>query len=285
MPPRWLCVLIVASWLLLTGWLLYRDLLPRLLPGQPPPFTIDLVEEAETKRAPLSWTVQRNGGKGFTARTHIEHPSRDVFELIAEFPTRSESLSVNAMRVHSVTSIYRVNSAGDLLGLEVRFSARLEAVERTDIALPRVGDPFSATISGEMDGSRLSLTKELPAAEGKPPRRLQSTELEVGQGAGLVMPLHPPKRLRGIRPGQSWSAVVLDPFAYFVFAGEPLVVRAKVRPQVVLFTWGRRSEVPCLVIDYEGDQVKVSTWVSREDGSVLCQEATLDRTRWALYRN
>jgi hypothetical protein len=31
--------------------------------------------------------------------------------------------------------------------------------------------------------------------------------------------------------------------------------------------------------------VKVTTWVSQEDGTVLAQEATLDGTRWSLYRH
>src|SRR5262249_22602748 len=86
MPPRWLCVLIVLSWLLLTGWLLYDELLPRLLPGQAPPVTIDLVEEARTMRLTTSWRVRQDDRPVCTVRTHIEHPRRDLFEMIADFP-------------------------------------------------------------------------------------------------------------------------------------------------------------------------------------------------------
>src|SRR3954451_24938461 len=106
MPPRWLCVLIVASWLVLTGWLFYDELLPRLLPGQPPPVTIDLVEEAQTRRVPTLWTVyQDDRVVGVTpprapplgtapqadavacaAPPRTEHPRRDLFEMAADFP-------------------------------------------------------------------------------------------------------------------------------------------------------------------------------------------------------
>src|SRR5215213_6863957 len=86
MPPRWLCVLIVAAWLLLTGWLFYDELLPRLLPGQPPPVTIDLVEEAQVRRVATLWTVYQDDRKVCVVRTRIEHPRRDLFEMIAEFP-------------------------------------------------------------------------------------------------------------------------------------------------------------------------------------------------------
>ena len=128
MPPRWLCVLIVASWLLLTGWLFYEELLPRLLPGQAPPVTIDLVEEAQLRRTSLNWTAERNGQPAFTLKTRIEHPRRDAFDLVAEFPAKESGLKregvfTNGLRVSRLTSDYRVNAAGDLLGFEVRFTA------------------------------------------------------------------------------------------------------------------------------------------------------------------
>jgi len=91
MPPRWLAVLIVAAWICLTGWLLRRELLPRLMPGQPPPLTIDLAEEAQTKRSSIAWTVMQNGKEVGVARTRIEHPRHDRFELIAEFPCAAAS--------------------------------------------------------------------------------------------------------------------------------------------------------------------------------------------------
>src|SRR5262245_30756348 len=61
MPSRWACLTIVLCWLGLNGYLLYHDLLPRLLPGQPPPYTIDLVEEAQTRRPATDWSVLHEG--------------------------------------------------------------------------------------------------------------------------------------------------------------------------------------------------------------------------------
>ncbi|MBX3438042.1 MAG: hypothetical protein KF861_11170, partial [Planctomycetaceae bacterium] len=69
MPPRWLSLLIVACWLVLNSWLFYRELLPRLLPGQPPPLTVDLVEEAQTRRISTVWSVLQNGKDVCIART------------------------------------------------------------------------------------------------------------------------------------------------------------------------------------------------------------------------
>jgi hypothetical protein len=163
----------------------------------------------------------------------------------------------------------------------VRFEATPQALSEAD---PRgeIGG-FGVSITGDVDRGRLTLTRELSRA-GAPLRGTALSDLG-GRGNSVVLPLHPPKRMLDIRPGQSWSAVILDPFEYYLVGGEPTLARAKVRPEVEPFTWGRRAEVPCFVIDYEADRVKVSTWVSESDGAVLCQEATLDRTRWVMYRN
>src|SRR5438046_10242208 len=111
-PPRWLCVLIVASWLALTGWLFYDELLPRLLPGQPPPVTIDLVEEAQTRRVATLWTVYQDDRAVCVARTRIEHPRRDLFEMLAEFPLgEAHALAAAAVGGRSANAVTSVAAA------------------------------------------------------------------------------------------------------------------------------------------------------------------------------
>jgi hypothetical protein len=289
MPPRWLSVLIIASWLLLTGWLFYDELLPRLLPGQAPAVTIDLVEEAQLRRTSLNWTAERNGQPAFTLKTRIEHPRRDTFDLVAEFPAREgggkwEGVVTNGLRLSRLTSAYRVNAAGDLLAFEVRFTATVQFADElpADLKIP-LAKEFTAAVRGEVEGGRLKLTRELPAEDGA--RQLSETTLAVGRGGAVLLPLHPVKRLRGLSPGQRWRTVLIDPLSYFLLPGDPPLVRARVRPKTEPFRWGRRPEAECLVIDYEGDRVKVTTWVSQDDGTVLAQEATLDGARWSLYRH
>ena len=141
----------------------------------------------------------------------------------------------------------------------------------------------TAVVRGEVDGGRLTLTREMPA--GGDLRQLSETSLAVGRGAAVVLPLHPFKRQRNLSPGQRWRTVLIDPLSYFLLPVDPPVVRARVRPKTEPFRWGRRPEAECLVIDYEADRVKVSTWINQQDGTVLAQEATLDATRWSLYRH
>src|SRR4051812_10381953 len=97
MPPRWFCVLVLVAFLTVNGRLFWRDLLPRLLPGQPPPYTIDLHEEAySTIRAKVEWRVFQDGKEALRATTSVKHPARDVFELTAEYRglKRSDRFSI-----------------------------------------------------------------------------------------------------------------------------------------------------------------------------------------------
>lgn len=58
MPSRWVCLLILASWLASMGWLFHQDIWPWLQPDIPPPFTIDLVDEARQQpQAAILWNV------------------------------------------------------------------------------------------------------------------------------------------------------------------------------------------------------------------------------------
>src|SRR5262249_45995629 len=57
MPPRWLCVVIVAFWLAATGWLVWSELRDEFGPAQTPPRSIDLVDEAQPERVRIRWLV------------------------------------------------------------------------------------------------------------------------------------------------------------------------------------------------------------------------------------
>ena len=46
MPARPLLLAILFFWVATTGWLFYKELWPHLRSGQPPPYTIDLADEA-----------------------------------------------------------------------------------------------------------------------------------------------------------------------------------------------------------------------------------------------
>src|SRR3954470_12018028 len=117
MPPRWLSLAIISFWLSTTGWLVYHDVWPYLRSDQPPPFSVDLIDEVQARRPPTLWTVRLNGERVFQGRTRIEHPAPEVFELHAELisQTGCAPASVSGCRVSRLHSAYRVDNEGNLL--------------------------------------------------------------------------------------------------------------------------------------------------------------------------
>lgn len=288
MPPRWLCVLIAAAWLTLSGWLFYDDLLPGLLPGQPPPVTIDVVEEAQTKirRLPVTWSVFRDGRKVCDAHARLTHPDRGEYVLSTELLLGVNgkpplSLDAGTLEVLALANTYRVNPEGDLLGFECKLRAVPRVLaEALEGRLSKTGS-FDLTTAGEVASGRLQMTRTW-AFDEKSLSGGTFFEARVPRGASVVLALNPPRRVRGVAPGQTWQALGVDPFAW---ATEPVRVAARVRPEPETFSWGKRPDVSCLVIDYKGERFEAAVWVGEEDGVVVAQEATLGRTKWALFRN
>ena len=57
MPGRPYIVGIVFFWMATATWLFQREFWPALQPGEPPPFNVDLVDEA--RQMPIQWTIHR----------------------------------------------------------------------------------------------------------------------------------------------------------------------------------------------------------------------------------
>src|SRR4051794_15386034 len=113
MPPRSVTLAVVLFWLATTGWFLYREIRPSFARGEPPPFTIDLVDEArELKNL---WDVLQNGERVGKAETWIEYlPKEDQFDLYGKFDFDKFVPQVAKL---TVKNRYRVTRAGDFTGM------------------------------------------------------------------------------------------------------------------------------------------------------------------------
>lgn len=288
MPPRWLCLLIVLFWLACNGWLFWRDLLPRFVSGQAPPYTIDLVDENTNRRPWVKWGVYQDNRKILNARTNIEYNPKDAeFELTAEYkslvPNQPTAVPTEPpLLLHAFQSRFRVTPAGDLIGFDIDFQAE------PGLELPRGLPRFEAGLKGLVEADWVKPEVEFNLLGRNEKRTLAG--IEVPHGGTLLLPLHPVKRWRGLLPGQEWNMVLLDPLsdalhAYLGVDAGPRHARARVRRQVEELSGGRYEKVPCLVIDYEAEHFEGSTWVRESDGLVLCQEASVGKTRWTMYRD
>ena len=292
MPPRWLSVPIVLFWLGTTGWLFYQDVWPLLLPGQAPPFTIDLEDEVQTRQAHIHWSVLYNDRPYLRAETWVEPDTADdTFALKATLrPLAATAKGRDAdaepfgglVRLLRSTSTYRIARNGDLRSLSVEFT-----VEARAGGLVAAGD---GALDGEVkDGKFLSrLRLSSPVLPGGGVEK-ELGPVPVSAHGSVLSPLHPVNRIAGLRPGQTWRLPLVDPIKDALTAlasgqpGQEIVLTARVLPQTQALTWNNEP-AECLVIDYQGDDVSARTWVQVGTGLVLRQDSERDGERLSLVR-
>jgi hypothetical protein len=299
MPPRWLGALIVAFWLCTTGWLFYQNVWLPLLPGQPPPYTIDLEDEVQTRQAHIHWTVFYNGRKCLRAETWVEpKPGDETFALISELhpligpkdDAEKGPLPFGGLiEIRSpTTSTYRVTRSGDLRSVELKLSAVLGGLA-----------PGEGTLRGDVrDGlfhAHLAASSPVFPAAGID-RDLDP--VPVPAHGSILSPMHPVNRIAGLRPGQTWRLPLVDPVPMVLsslfknYAGElapaaeEVAVTARVLSEKRSLTWNDAA-VDCYVIEYQdpAGEFTAQTWVRADDGKVLRQEARRGDEAWALERD
>src|SRR5258708_10106352 len=126
MPQRWLSILIVIFWLTTSALFFRHEWWPYLEPGAPPPFAIELVDEARNP-VPATWKVSLNGELVLIAKTNVEHsPTDNTFTLLADFqpalPKKTKP-SNTGLTIQRMTSRYRVTPEGQLLHLDASVAA------------------------------------------------------------------------------------------------------------------------------------------------------------------
>jgi hypothetical protein len=298
MPPRPYTLLIVAFWAATTGWLVYEDLWPRLQPGEPPPFTIDLADEASASVQKSFWTIYRDGDDAGSLETSVKyHDEDDTFEIPSTLKLKL-GLKLPFLLTEDVEiridSTYRVTREGELRELSADGQIR-----RWDVY-------------GHLEGAiknglfvRLFEVKGPAGFEFKP----ELSPVPISRRGSIFNPNQPVNKLRGLRPGQRWRVPEVDPVADIVKAAasnaipgfslpDPPVLMAEVLPALQILPRlelkpppggralpVRRSGVPCLVIQYTSDNISARTWVRESDGLVLRQEATQHGDTWILDRD
>jgi hypothetical protein len=284
MPPRWLSAVIVVFWLGMTGWLAWREYWPRWQTGGPPPYHIDLVDEAQRTKPRTLWVVIEDGRQITRAESWVDYNEKDrSFALLLEF--RKQSFSKQAAggllpRLRWRESLLRVTLEGSLRELKVRADVHCnipllsrEPIDGTLVLAGEVrGEHFFPRYRVEQNG--------LPLLEGK------LSPVEVSYHGSVLVPQHPVNKITGLRPGQSWRMPVVDPFAAtFGLADAVRHVNARVLPTPQVLEWSTRPPKTCLVIEYEGEDERAATWVEVGTGLVQRQEAAFAGHRLVLQRD
>jgi hypothetical protein len=282
MPSRWLCVAIVVFWLAANAWLLWRDVLPSLRTGQPPPFAIDFIDEVEMNHpADAAWKVFRDGVEIYRAVTKVApHNEDESFEL-------SCLVTVNASLVHDkdpggkglfhlkrFENKYSVARDGGLREMTTSAEGLL------DVATFK-GARVKFELSGQVRDGWLAFThRTLVSLRGEGIDRDDPLEpVPLPPRSSVLAPLHPMNRIQNLRPGQFWNQLVIDLVSggnVTSSGGPQRLLRAHVRPRPELLEWHGR-EMPCLVVVYEDDDTEVLTWVEQNSGLVYKQQVTYAR--------
>ncbi len=281
MPPRWACVAIVACWLGTNGWLLWNHVWPdllRSLPGQPPPFAIDLVEEVQLNQQPqTSWIVTVNGedGPSYRATTWVERePANDLYVLhfhakpITPPPGRQPE---PRRLVRLMTSVCRVTPRGDLRSLEA------------DVRIAHAVEVW-ASFHGEVRDGRFFGHYSVGGPNVPLSFKGDLDPVPVAQDGAVFLSFHPVQRFHRLRPGQTWRVPSLDLLPGTGLGGGRMhFVEARVLPDLAPLAL-KGKDTPCLVIEYTDEDQQMRTWVEQESGLVLKQEAVVGTEHWTLQR-
>jgi len=290
MPPRMIVLAIVALWLFAIGWMFQRDLWPHLRPGEPPPYIIDLADEARQQALPIRWVILHGDAKIGDVQTVVRYRSEDdTFDMQSKIGRidlgRMGPVEISAT---GLISNYRVTRAGDLREMHIEGTISLQGLQ---VALDA-----KLNLDGKIEEKMFIPTGQIEFASQREPLPLEP--VEISTRGSLLNPLHPVNRIAGLRPGQHWRLPLVDPLTDSLEtmvkknpvlqilaqrAPRARTLEAEVLDQPKSLQWGQH-EVLCLVIEYRQDETVARTWVRESDGLVLRQEASIRGEKLVLER-
>jgi hypothetical protein len=277
MPSRYSVFAILLFWAVTTGWFFERDLWPRLRPGEPPPFSINLADEAQRNAPAIYWTVFCGEQEIGKAKTWIKyHEPDDTFELHSQiFQLRLGGL----ITVKSVAGMYRITRDGELRAISADLSLA--------IRIPNGETSIRAYVDGPVQEHRFTPRCQIESPLGN--KEVELDSVEICAHGSVLNPLHPVNRVMGLRRGQRWRMPLVDPLtdAASAVLGKSSNVRildAEVLRETKWLFWDGEDR-PCLVIDYRGDAMSAQTWVRANDGTVLRQVATVQGEQLIMERD
>jgi hypothetical protein len=287
MPSRLGVGLILLFWLGTAAVVGYRDVWPRLFSDGPPPLRIDLADEA-AQAVPARWTVYRGEQPVGTLVTKMVYvPEDDTFRFVNSYRNlKFDFGQLVGIEVPQLETVVRVSRAGDLR--EQHMTGELVAT----LGRVEVGKATAEVTGVVRDGQLVGRCKiRSPVMTVDQP--LEPVPVPAGQ---VMNPMMPVGRLRDVQPGRRWVIREVDPLreAMDVLLREvakksgqdskllgalpggdrdrELLAEVKGTPEKLTRKDG--TEVECWVIEYRRDEARARTWVSKEDGRVLRQEAS-----------
>jgi hypothetical protein len=288
MPARHTVFFILAFWAATTGWLYYRDIRPYVTPGNPPPFTISLADEAEAfrfhtndeskRKEGLEWSIYQDDDiKGYAVTWVKYYKNDDSFELHGQYKFWSKGRFSASDPDQLIKSSYRVTREGELRAVNAKIEVKVPLVQAV-----------YGQLTGTVENGRMTphIVIEAPPPFGPVKRDLQP--IEIKSRGSVLNPLQPLNRLPGLRRGQHWRMPMVDPLDDVIRGlttkvpglGDvqtpktPYLEAEVLRDTISLSRNDGAQQVECLVVEYHGDDMSARTLVGVDDSLVYQQEVT-----------
>lgn len=285
MPPWYASCLIVSSCLMVNSLLFLQEVWPRLSPGQPPPFTIDLADEAGNVRPAVVWNVKVNGKNVFQLRSGVDlvGNQEDEFVLWAEYrPLNIQEAKKDLLGIRLLKGEYKVLRDGDLVSAAA--TIKVESLKGVDF-------PFQFKIEGEVKSGLFTPKVSLESPQGE--REFGLEAISAPPGGGVFQPFQPVHRILGLFPGRTWKQPFFDPLSLAMSSvltggtGQNGVgsVVARVLDGTEEMKWFGKP-MPCHVVEYSSSDLDAKLWVGSRNGMVVRQKLTFaDGMEWDITRS
>jgi hypothetical protein len=308
MPSRPVVVLILLFWLGVLGVVVYREVIPRFFGDEPP--APEFVAIDELSQPTVDWSIFRGPANKSTdepigkmsSRTEYV-PADDSFRYVNTY----RGVKINQfgidLTIPSATTTLRVDRDGRLKEQTLRGTAELES--RLLGKLTATAEASGVVVNGVLEGSATLNSPEYLTE----PATGTFTPVPVPDGQ-VLNPLMPVDRLRGVTPGRRWAVRQVDPLrealgellvkglqdelakqggkkkaTAVTLPPSPELLAEVLREPVKLDR--REGPVECWVIEYKSENPPITarTYVRRDDGRVLRQEATAYGERMRFERD
>lgn len=259
MPSRWAQFVIIVFWLVMTGWLVRRDILPIVGSGE---VNYRAIVARLAVEEPTHWFLRLDDRRIGSVVSSVRPEPDGSYVLTSRADLSGDLMSARDPNgsLIQIRSDFLVSPAGRL--------QRIEMQVRTDHARTAI------TVSGEVRQNQLVLqTKGLPMAE--------PITIPVDPEALTVDLFGSVDRLPDLYRGKTWVTRTVNPLGGLtspthLLRGSALAlenVRHEVVDQAPIY-WGT-DWWPCYVIEHRHRDTLARTWARVADGRVLKQEIPL----------
>jgi len=264
MPRPSLRIAILFFWLVMTGWLVKDEVMPRLGFGE---LDYRAVLQERARKKTTRWRIELGPRQIGWATTEVDPQTDGSFGIITVLSLNlSEFTRGNAVdRLDSHESTM-VDMTSDI------FVDPLGRLETLDVELaitpPRARTPARVNFTGKVQGETLEISTQ---GLGAPFKNLR---LPVNSQSFFADKLVPLDHIPDLRVGKKWTTRTVNPFVALsgpfsmLFRGQSIEV---VQNEVVGVETIQLDEQSwrCHLIEHRRDETFSTTWVRISDGKVL----------------